>query len=63
MRGKLESHEELINLILNASQTSFFFSHRIWFFFQSILFGTDPEAKDQYNKAKTVLRGIKAACF
>jgi hypothetical protein len=27
------------------------------------LFSSEPEAKQQYNKARTVLRGIKDTCF
>lgn len=38
LRGDSEDPERLVNLIVMASSTSFFFSHRIWFYFQSMLF-------------------------
>ena len=46
-----------------ASTSSFFFSHRIWFFFQSLLIGTDNESKEVYKKQCLALRGIKDACI
>lgn len=61
MKGNLDSHDELVGLITQAAQTSFFFSHRLWFFFKSIIFGTDIEAKKQIDKANTVLKGIMEA--
>jgi hypothetical protein len=36
MQGDIDDPNDLINLILMASQSSIFFSHRIWFFFQSL---------------------------
>jgi hypothetical protein len=52
-----------VNLILLASQTSFFFSHRIWFYFQSMLFSAQSSTdeaglKVQFNRTKVCLQGI-----
>ena len=38
LRGDSEKPQPLVNLILLASSTSFYFSHRIWFYFQSMIF-------------------------
>jgi hypothetical protein len=35
--------DELTDLILMASKSDFFFSHRIWFFFKSLLFLNDEQ--------------------
>lgn len=33
LKGDYEHPEEIANLIVLAASTSFFFSHRVWFFF------------------------------
>ena len=38
LKGTLENPVSLFNVIILASQTDFFFSHRVWFFFQSAMF-------------------------
>lgn len=38
LRGDFEDPERLVNLLVMASTSSFFFSHRIWFYFQSMIF-------------------------
>ena len=38
LKGDYERPSELIALILEACKLSFFFSHRVWFFFQSNMY-------------------------
>jgi len=38
LKGQNEDPESLFNVIILASQTNFFFSHRVWFFFHSAMF-------------------------
>ena len=38
---------------------SFYFSHRLWFFFQACLYSNDADGADQYTKAKAVVRAVK----
>ena len=38
LKGNLENPADLFNVIILASQTDFFFAHRIWFFFHSAMF-------------------------
>lgn len=38
LRGDFEDPERLVNLLVMAATSSFFFSHRIWFYFQSMIF-------------------------
>ena len=40
LRGDSEDPERLVNLIVMASSSSFYFSHRIWFYFQSMIFNS-----------------------
>lgn len=65
LRGDSEKPQPLVNLILLASSTSFFFSHRIWFYFQSMIFQTaganasdEAGLKIQFNRTKVCLQGI-----
>lgn len=55
--------EDLVNLIVMASSSSFFFSHRVWFFYQSMIIGPDQESKELYKKSTIALRGIKNSCL
>ncbi|CDW87840.1 phosphatidylinositol 4-kinase [Stylonychia lemnae] len=63
VKGDHKFPEDLVNLIVMASSSSFFFSHRVWFFFQSMLIGSDNESKEMYKKSSLALRGIKDACL
>lgn len=36
--GDSDEPERLVNLLVMAASQSFFFSHRIWFYFQSMIF-------------------------
>ncbi len=38
LKGNSERPQDLFNVIILASETNFFFSHRIWFFFHSAMF-------------------------
>jgi len=38
LKGEFEDQLQLVNLVLLASSTSFFFSHRVWFFLQSVMY-------------------------
>lgn len=64
LKGDSEVEEELVNLITLASASSFFYSHRIWFFFQAMLFPeSDPSSKEHHYKSRVVLRGLKDGCI
>ena len=59
-----EGEEDIVNLITLASTGSFFYSHRIWLFFQAMLFPeSDPTSREQHYKSRVVLRGLKDACI
>lgn len=47
LRGDSEKPQLLVNLILLASSSSFFFAHRIWFYFQSMLFTAATDSEQQ----------------
>jgi hypothetical protein len=38
LKGSLENPKELLDVMLLASDTNFFYSHRVWFFFHSAMF-------------------------
>jgi hypothetical protein len=39
VEGDFEHPKDLVNLIVMAASSSFYFSHRTWFFFSSLLVG------------------------
>ena len=43
VQGDFEHPLELVNLIVMAASSSFYFSHRVWFFFQSLLIGQEDK--------------------
>jgi hypothetical protein len=51
LQGDIDDPNDLINLILNAAQSSIFFSHRVWFFFQSLQFTNDATGIKHKNAA------------
>jgi len=64
LKGDSEIEEELVKLIIIASKSSFFYSHRVWFFFQAMLFPeTDPLSKSHEKKSRVVLKCLKEACI
>lgn len=47
-----------------ASSSSFFYSHRIWFFFQAMLFPeSDPTIGKQRLKSRLMFRCLKDSCI
>ncbi len=52
LKGDYEEPNDLANLMVLASSTSFFFSHRVWFFFQSTMFQEEDE--EVYSKYGTL---------
>ena len=55
--------DELTDLILMASKSDFFFSHRIWFYFRSAIFN-DLENQDKVaDLSFQVLQGLKTVCL
>lgn len=64
LKGDSEAEQDIVNLITLASTSSFFYSHRIWFFFQAMLFPEDdPTSKQQHTKSRVVLRSLKEGCI
>lgn len=64
LKGDSQDEEALVNLIVMASTSSFFYSHRIWFFFQAMLFPeSDPLSTQLQIKSRQVLKNLKDACF
>ncbi|CDW71897.1 phosphatidylinositol 4-kinase [Stylonychia lemnae] len=61
--GDYEKPQDILNLIVMASGSSFFFSHRVWFFFQSLIINLEEEdSRELYRKSRLALKGIKDAC-
>ena len=64
LKGNLESssdEEDLFKVIILASQTNFFFSHRIWFFFHSAMFKEFNQKI--YGQSHQILKGLKTVCL
>lgn len=62
-KGDYEKPQDILNLTIMASGSSFFFSHRVWFFFQSLIINMeDEESKELYRKSRMALKGLKDAC-
>ena len=53
----------LLNLILQAARRDLFFSHRIWFFFQSVVFTSDDEGTKKRELGGAVLKQLKKLCI
>jgi hypothetical protein len=64
LKGDSVVEEEIVNLLVMAANSSFFYSHRVWFFFQAMLFpDADPLSPKHQHKSHIVLKGIKDACI
>ena len=63
MHGEIDDPNELINLIVMASKSNIFFSHRIWFFFQSFQFSNDAVGKKHRDSAQQILTQLKKICI
>jgi len=46
LRGDIEEPERLVNLLVLAGASSFFFSHRMWFYFKSMILRNEGETAD-----------------
>ena len=46
----------LLNLLLSAASTDFYFAHRVWFFYQSCMYS---EKQDTFSESMKVLDGMK----
>lgn len=63
IEGGLEDPRDVINLILNAAKSDMFFSHRIWFFFQSLIFASDEEGKVKRKASQQIVTQLKSICI
>ena len=63
LEGGLEDPRDLTNLVLSAAKSDMFFSHRIWFFFQSVIFASDEEGKAKRAASQQVVTELKAICI
>lgn len=61
----------MVNLLVLAGASSFFFSHRMWFYFKSMILKSEGDtdgqteaniAKEQYKRTRVALNGIKESC-
>jgi hypothetical protein len=59
MVGEIEERSQLTDLILNSSEQSIFFSHRIWFFIQSLLYVKNEEGEMHKKKSLELLHGLQ----
>ena len=57
LKGNLENPQDLFNVIILASQTNFFFSHRVWFFFHSAMF--QEFSQNIYEMSANILKALK----
>ena len=46
-----------------AARRDIFFSHRIWFFFQSVIFTADDEGQKKRQLGEVVLKQLKKICI
>lgn len=59
MQGDIDHPEQLINLILNSSTQSIFFSHRVWFFLQSLIYSNDARGDLHFKAAQHLMTHLK----
>ena len=60
LRGKYEEQQSLLNLLTSAWGISFFFSHRLYFFFKSVI-STDG-SKDVKSECLAAIQEIQEMC-
>ena len=61
LKGESQHSEELLAFILHASSANFFFSHRVWFFCQSVMFQSiDSET---LVKSRSILKALAKMCL
>jgi hypothetical protein len=61
LKGEFEKLKELNDIMVVASSTSFFFSHRMWFFFQAEMFSNFEE--DHYKMSRRVLNELREVVY
>jgi hypothetical protein len=61
LKGNSESPQKLFNVLVLASQTNFFFSHRVWFFFHSAMF--QEFSQQIYEQSVSLLKALKTVCL
>lgn len=59
MVGEIDNPESLTELILNSCEHSTFFSHRIWFFCQSLLFASTEEGSKHRDKTRDLIKHLE----
>lgn len=59
MVGEVDDSRQLTDLILNSCEQSIFFSHRIWFFCQSLLFASSDEGTKHRKLAAELLKNLQ----
>ena len=47
------TRDQIIALLVQASKFDFYFSHRIWFFFRSVLYNIKEKEKEDQQKVAT----------
>lgn len=61
--GEVDEPHELVSLLQISSKSSIFFSHRVWFFFQSLLYTPDDNGKRHKKLAELMLSNLKRICI
>ena len=59
MVGEIEDSLRFTDLILNSCEQSIFFSHRIWFYCQSLLFTDDEEGFKHRKLAAELIKKLQ----
>lgn len=60
LRGKSEEQEGLLNVLTSACSMSFFFSHRLYFFFKSVI--SRQGSQDVKSECLAALQEMEAMC-
>ena len=63
MVGHINESQALVDLVCKSSGHSIFFSHRIWFFLQSLLYENTPECREHRNRSQKLLYQLKEMCI
>ena len=64
LHGEIDEADELADLMLACAKSSIFFSHRIRFFFRSLIFTTTTdEGKRQSRSADDMLKQLERICI
>lgn len=60
LQGKFEEQEKLLDLLTSGSSLSFFFSHRLYFFFKSVM--STPGCQDVRSECLAAMQEIQSLC-